>query len=378
MHETPINSRVETRPRGRGILASAAFGVLCAFGATIALADDSASFEHARQEMPATFHGPSIPAKPPKNMKVGIVPCAAQFRGCQAPADAAAEAARAIGWSVTMYDGGGTQQKQNASILDAISAGANIVFTIGIDANFIQLALNAAKANGVPIISGSEGTDSPNPILKPDGDNLNYALDVGTDFHGVGAHIAEWIVADSGGKANAVVFADEEFQSAMGAVFGVVDGLKKCAGCEVSPLQKFTASQVGTSLGQQVVGYLQSHPAVDYIYAPYDPAAVVMTNAIVQAGLADKVKPASMVGAAQNFDFIRIGRVQTVDGAFDNHYMGYAMVDQGIRVLNHAPLVEPYDEGTPYDIVDKTNLPAPGAEYRAGFDYVSLYRKLWQ
>ena len=357
-----------------GILAATAF----AWGAGEARADEAASLEHARQETPPSWAGPTTPAKAPAGIKVGIISCGAQFRGCQAPADAAFEAAKKIGWTPTMYDGAGTQEKQNASILDAISAGANVILTVSIDPRFIQLALQTAKKAGVPMISGSAGIDTPNPVIKPEGDNLTHVLDVGTDYPGVGRHVAEWIIADSGGKANVLVYTDEEFYSVTATVDGLLEGLKKCAGCVVSPLQKFTASQVATNVGQMVVGYLQSHPEVTYVYAPYDPSAVFMVNAIVQAGLADKVKVASIVGAAQNLDFIRQGRVQVLDGAFDNAYMGYAMVDQAIRVLNKQPLFEPHDEGTPYQILDKTNLPPEGQDWATKSDYKERFLKLWQ
>jgi ABC-type sugar transport system substrate-binding protein len=117
---------------------------------------------------------------------------------------------------------------------------------------------------------------------------------------------------------------------------------------------------------------------VNYVYAPYDPSAVAMANAINQAGLGDRVKLISIVGAAQNIDMIRKGFVQAADGAFDNDYMGYAMVDQAIRVLNGQPVIEPNDEGTPYIVIDKTNLPPEGKEWATKTDYKSAYMKLWQ
>ena len=40
-----------------------------------------------------------------------------------------------------------------------------------------------------------------------------------------------------------------------------MDALGKCSGCTVTP-DTFTASQVATNLGQQVVGYLRAHPDV--------------------------------------------------------------------------------------------------------------------
>lgn len=100
---------------------------------------------------------------------------------------------------------------------------------------------------------------------------------------------------------------------------GFVDVIKKCPGCKMSDIVKMTASQIG-SVGQMVVGYLQAHPDVDWVYAPYDPAGAVRVNAIVPAGLQDKVKLVSIVSSAQNIDFIRQGRVQVADDAYDNFY----------------------------------------------------------
>ena len=138
------------------------------------------------------------------------------------------------------------------------------------------------------MLSASEGTNTPNPVVKVEGDkNLKYILDVGTNFPLLGERIAEWIAADSQGKANVVVFTDQEFYSVTLTIDGLLKGLKACTTWVVQPVQKITASQVATTLGQQVVGYLQSHPEVDYVYAPYDPAAAVMVSAIAQAGLGD-------------------------------------------------------------------------------------------
>jgi ribose transport system substrate-binding protein len=370
-------------PPGRkaSVRRRALIGVAIFAGMGVAVGAASAqepSKEHARMETPATFQGPTTPAKAPKGIKVGIIPCGAAFHGCTAPADAAAEAAKKLGWDVTMYDGGANQQKQNAAILDAISAGSNLILLTSLDPNFIQLGLSAAKKAGIPVLSASEGTDSPNPVIKPEGDNLKYVLDVGTNFPQVGEHVGEWIVADSGGKANVVVFTDEEFYSVTSTIDGLLDGLKKCSGCVIQPVQKITASQVATTVGQQTVGYLQAHPEVTYVYAPYDPAAAFMVNAIAQAGLADHVKLASIVGDAHNLEFIRQGRVEVVDGAFDNSYMGYAMIDQAIRVLNHQPVIEPNDEGTPFQVMDKTNLPPSGSDWATKSDYKAAFLKLWQ
>ena len=122
----------------------------------------------------------------PKDVKVGVVACGAQFRGCYAPALAAAEAAKALGWTVTIYDGAGTQEKQNGGMLDALSSGANLLLTAALDPDLIQLGLSKAKEAGVPVVSSSAGTDTPNPVITPPNGGLKYVTDVGTDFPAAG------------------------------------------------------------------------------------------------------------------------------------------------------------------------------------------------
>jgi ribose transport system substrate-binding protein len=44
-----------------------------------------------------------------------------------------------------------------------------------------------------------------------------------------------------------------------------------------------------------------------------------------------------MLVTSQNIEFIRQGRVQVANAAFDNFYMGWPYIDQAIRVLNKQP-----------------------------------------
>lgn len=365
---------MEVRDKGRWLTCGAALAMMLA-GAP-AWAD--AAQEAARAETPATFQGPTVPAKAPKGIKVAIIPCAGIFHGCTAPADAAAEAAKALGWTVTQYDGGGDPQKQNAAMLDAVSAGSDVILLMAIDPNFVQLGLAAAKKAGIPVLSGTDSTHSPNPIIKPSGDNLDYILDVSPNLPEIGRRMADWIIADSGGKANVLVIAADEFPAVRAVNQGALASFKACADCVIEPLMHTTGSQVATMLGQQVVGYLQSHPGVNYVLGPFDPADVFIVNAIAQAGLGDRVKVVSQLGDEQNLDFIRKGRVQAADCAIDNAYIGYAVIDQTIRVLNGQPVIEPNGENVPFRLLDATNLPPPGSDWHASYDYKSAYLKLWQ
>jgi ribose transport system substrate-binding protein len=332
----------------------------------------------ARTQAPTEFQGPTEPAKAPKDVKLTLITCASALHGCSQPATAAADAAKRLGWKVTILDGGGTARQQNAQMLNAISSGADVIANVAIDPRLVQTGLKAAKQAGIPVVSASSALSSPNPEVKPAAGSLGYEFDVSANQAEIGNKVAQWIIGDSKGKAHVAVFTDEEFPSVLALRAGLLAGLKTCTGCKVYPLQNFTAGQIGPQLEAMTTGFLRSHPDVDYIYIPFDPAAGAVVPAIAQAGLANKVKLVSVLGNAQNLDFIRKGQVQVADGANDNDHMGWALVDQTIRMLDKQPLSDPVDENEPYVVLDKTNLPPAGQDWVTQFDYKPLYLKLWQ
>lgn len=342
-------------------------------------ANTSAELESARTTSPAEFQGPTEPVAPPsKPLSIGIVTCSSQLSGCVSPANGIADAAKSLGWSARIYDGGGTPQKQNAAMLDAISAGADVIATTAIDPNLVQQGLQAAKKADVLVVSGSNGIDSPNPVAEPESGKLGYAFDVAPDYAALGEKAAQWIIGDSGGKANVAVFSDPQFPSVVAFERGLRQGLDACGDCTVSDSQEFNGTQVGTTLGNQTTGYLRSNPDVDYVFSPYDPAAAAQVTAIAQAGMANRVKIVGVLGSQQNLEFIRQGQVQAADAAYDNRYMGYMVVDGILRTLADQPLFEPHGGNLPFVIIDETNVPEAGQDWLAGFDYTSAFAELWK
>ena len=54
---------------------------------------------------------------------------------------------------------------------------------------------------------------------------------------------------------------------------------------------------------------------------------------------------------------LQVPRTQHPRAPYDNIYMGYAMLDQAIRVLNKQPLSTPLGENLPYQLLTAKNLP---------------------
>jgi ABC-type sugar transport system substrate-binding protein len=347
-------------------------------GSSAAGADYAAMLTTATKLTPDAYAGPTTAAKAPAGKKIAAITCYSVLEGCVIPADGIAKAAKIVGWEARTFDGGGTPTNQNKQILNAVSWGADVIALIAITPSAVQTGLRAAEAAGIKIVSGSSGLSTPNAVIAAPGGEVWPAFDVSPDYKQLGTNIANWIVADSGGKANVLVYGDKEFDSINAQETGVVPALKACTTCTVSDVQYFTATQIASALGPQTVSYLRTHPDVNYIYSAFDPPAAAQVQAIVNAGMAKNVKIASALGNSQNLKFIQAGQVQAADAAYDNIYMGFAIVDQSIRLLNGEPLIEPAGEGLPFQVLTKDTLPASLDSWVAPFSYEDKFTALWK
>lgn len=332
----------------------------------------------SRAMVPATFQGPTTRAKAPKGIKIAAITCYSILEGCVIPANGIAKAAKAIGWTERTFDGGGTPTSQNTQILNAVSWGAKVIALIAITPSAVQTGLAAAKKAGAIIVSGSSGLSSPNVTVPHAAGIIWPAFDVSPDYKSLGAHLAQWIIADSKGTANVGVYGDKEFDSINGQEKGIVPALKTCQTCTSSPVMYFTATQIGSTLGSQITGYVRSNPKVNYLYVPYDPPAAATVQALQTAGLGKQVKIVSALGNAQNLSFVKNGQVEAADAAYDNIYMGFAIVDQSIRLLNHQALIQPNGEGLPFQVLDATNLPKYSHSWTAPYSYENKFIALWK
>ena len=339
--------------------------------------DTSSLVAEATEATPSKFEGPTEPAKAPSGIKMTVVTCNSALSGCVSPAEGLEKVGKVLGWDVTVLDGAGDPGKMNAAILSGISAGSDVIATTAIDPNLIQQGLKAAKKAGVPVVAGSNGIDSPNPVKEPEGGKLGYAFDVAPNYAALGEKVAQWVDGESDGSANLALFSDKEFPSVLAVEVGLLKGLEECEGCTVSEPQYFTGTQVGAPLEQQTAGFLRSNPETEYLFSPYDPAAAVQVPAIQKAGLTNDVKVIGVLGSQQNLEFIRQEQVQAADAAYDNNYMAWAIADQTIRLLDGQKLAEPHGENLPYVVLDKDNLPPEGQNWEAEFPYEKEFEALW-
>ncbi|MCI8598631.1 MAG: sugar ABC transporter substrate-binding protein [Lachnospiraceae bacterium] len=318
------------------------------------------------------FEGPTEPAKHPDNLKVAFVPDSAALSGCIVPVEAMQEICDRYGYEYQVFDGEGTSEGCNAAIMNAISWGPDVICCVSVLASGVQQALQAAKEAGIPVVSGSNGTDDPNPRIDVEYD---FAYDIGPDYKGCGKAMAQWIYDNTEGSGKVVLYDCPGSYSVDYFYQGLVAGLDELN----VPYEKdtdFSFDQLGDELNRIVAGYLTNNPDTEFIYMPFDPAAVSLISGLETAGF-DDVKVLGVLGNTEMCTLIGQGGIAAGTCAYDNVYLGYAQFDQALRLLNGQELFVPHGENLPYAMIDATNLPAQGEAWTPDFEYKDAFYALW-
>jgi ABC-type sugar transport system substrate-binding protein len=252
---------------------------------------------------------------------------------------------------------------------------------IAIDPSTVQTGLAEAQKAGALSIGADNGGVSPNPTVTPPTGDIWPVIDVSVNYAALARSTAKWIIQNSKGKANILVYGDKEYPVITEGVAALVSTLKTCKTCRISPVQYFVANDIATTVGPNVVSYLRTHPKVNYVYAPYDPSAPAMVTAIQNAGMSKRVKVVSYLGDQQNLTYILEGEIQVADGAVDNTYNGWAVVDQAIRYMDKLPFAKPLNENVPYELLTKSNVGISATlstGWVAPYNYISKFESLWK
>ncbi|MBJ6135266.1 sugar ABC transporter substrate-binding protein [Ochrobactrum sp. Q0168] len=342
---------------------------------------DLAKHEKATQAAmkgPQNWVGPTDKLLPPKDIKLAIIACDMTLAGCSVSAEAAAEAAKTLGWKVDIYDGRSDFATQNRLITQAVATGANAILADSINPELVKTGIAAAHAKGVIIGGIFVGSG-----VGKDG----YAFDIGPNWKKIGEAQGDWIISSSKGKAITLPLNDLEFSTVVTLVNSSVETLKKCPDCKTLDQETFVAGDIGNGLGRRVLGLLQRNPEVSYLYGTYDPAIADMVPSIMNAGLGDKVKIVGQVGNPENLKYIKEGKAQAATVALDATYAGWMAVDATIRMLTNVPLMKSritddpdflYSGDCPFILYTKDNLPADLEKpWEAPINTRANFKKLW-
>ena len=212
-------------------LKTAVAGVLIGLSSPSAFADDIV--DQAKADLvvyagpQSDWRGPTSSPKPLAGKKIAYISNDENNDASRAWGVAIQEAGKQIGWEVTIIDGKATPVGWINALNQAIALGVDGIITSA-DAASMQEPIAEAKAKGIPVV-GIHAAALPGPNAE-----LGLFTNIQQDPRDIGKAQADWIIADSNGKAKVVVTSHNEFAIAETKSRATEARLKACPGCEVA------------------------------------------------------------------------------------------------------------------------------------------------
>ena len=222
-------------------------------------------------------------------------------------------------------------------ISQAVSQGAGAIITDAIPVALAANAFASAESHHIPVLVMNQ---LPPPAGAPGGvkgmgdDKLAYQpLQAPNTITAE----AEWVIADSNGKANVLMepFTDSpstvEYDARAQAVFK-----RDCPNCKVA-IQNIGLSEASL-VPSQTSSALLRNPNTQYVMPEFDALLQPVGQGVQQAGFAQKAKLVTSGGDLPALQQIKAGRL-AVDAGEDFPYIGWAEADEAMRMMLGKPIV---------------------------------------
>jgi ribose transport system substrate-binding protein len=318
-----------------------------------ATASDS-GLAHAQQvvashrDAASSYDLPTQPVKDVASLKgktVMYIPLINAIPAFQIVAGSLKTALGKVGVGVEVCNGGANPTTVAACISQAKSQGDGGIVTDAIPFGMAAEAFKTASSSGIPVLIADQ-------IAQPgtvNGSKLNYQpgnIDQPT-------LIADWIIADSKGKANAII--GEEMDSPSAQAY-ISQGLqpefsKYCSSCSIT-IQKVTQSapdQIASATNSAIL----KDPGIQYYYTEFEDDLQGVLQGIQQSGKISSIKVEAATATIAGLQKLKAGQSVGGEVGDDVNYEGWADADDILRMMVKQPVVT---EKIPERIFDHQNI----------------------
>jgi ribose transport system substrate-binding protein len=275
-----------------------------------------------------------------------------------------------VGIKLVDYPNQGQHTQWIQGIQQAISRKVDVIVlsggTIG-PIYFEEQAAAAARA-GIPIVTvvDRDLTQSAEP---------NTAAHVGQPYAEAARLDADWIIKETRCHANVLVITTNELIAGdinSRAAQGEFD--RYCGdGCKTR-FVNVPLSQWGTKIGTTTQTEVSSNPDLNYVFPLYDAMSQFVVPAIQLGGGMTRVKVATFNGTPGILRMIQTGdTVKMIVGENETH-LGYAAMDQAMRLVTGVDPIGDGDYGIPLRVFDDSNVDETGDPPGYGVGYGDKWR----
>jgi ribose transport system substrate-binding protein len=296
---------------------------------------------------------------------------------------AEAQAAKVAGLKFIEYANQGQPSQWVAGMNQAIAQKVSLIILEGSpDPRLLGPQLKQAKQAGIPVISTHFfDTSAVQQQLQQLGDLS--AIVPANHYLGSGTLKADYAIVASKCNVNALLLSASDVQPTSPGISARFEAeLKKwcpntCSGTVIS----YPFSQWATQAQTAMQTALTQNRSINFIAPSFDQGAIYARAAIVAAGAQNRVKIIAYNGSAPVMQMIANKQSVVVDIGEPYFWLGWANIDQALRVLSGAKPVS--NENTPLRLFDATNIQQAGnpVSQLKGYGPPSIfengYKKLW-
>jgi ribose transport system substrate-binding protein len=353
-------------------------GPVSAAAADVDLAGAQKQLDQYSQPFTWKSPGPSFDTSAAKGKRVVYIPVDNSIPFFAPISNQLKEAFASVGVDFDVCDGKGNPGQWSTCIDDAVGRQAGAIIIDSFTASSVKASLDKARAAGVKIIDGNNG----DPGTVPQGADARVSF----PYSLAGRLVSDWIVADSGGKANVLIIQSPESGNVpdlVGKGYKAELSAKCPTTCKVK-IADVSFADWATRLQSTVQSQLAADPSINYVIPIYDGMSTYVVPGIQAAGATGKVKVATFNANLDPMKKMASGGAVSVDVGSSQAYEGWAYADQALRLMTgQKPLS---DELVPVRVftsqnVDKLQLTHEAELSGAWFGdstYKNEYKKLWR
>jgi ribose transport system substrate-binding protein len=270
-----------------------------------------------------------------------------------------------------------------AACLDrAVAARVSAIVTDSIPVAEAANAYQKAQSAGIPVLVTDQlvpPAGVPGAVTGLGNQKLGYMPGGAAPLL---ALVADWVIADSGGKANVLLseFIDNPTTKAFIEQVAAPEFRHHCPGCTMYFSHVLNANF--NLIPSQTSSALLAHPGINYVISEFDAELQPMYGGVQQSGFASKVKAASTTGILGALQQLKSGQFLHADAGIDMAYQGWADADAVLRQLLGMHLVK---ETIPVRLFTSDNVGSlkltsaaqASGEWYGSNGYQAVFLKLW-
>jgi ribose transport system substrate-binding protein len=275
-----------------------------------------------------------------------------------------------VGMTLVDYPNQGQRTQWIQGIQQAIARKVDAIVLSGgtIGPIYFKEQAAAAERAGIPIITvvDRDLTQEAEP---------NTAARVGQPYAEAARLDADWIIKQTKCAANVLVITTNELIAGdINSKAAQDEFTKYCGdGCKTK-FVNVPLSQWATKIGTTTQTEVSSNPDLNYVFPLYDAMSQFVVPAIQLGNGIGRVKVATFNGTPGILRMIQTGdTVEMIVGENETH-LGYAAMDQAMRLRTGVDPIADGDYGIPLRIFDDTNVDETGTPPEYGVGYGDQWR----